>query len=208
MFYANNENGIRIEPTPSAGGICPTCGERVISKCGTIVSWHWSHLAGKDCDPWSEGETEWHLSWKRLVLPGRCEVRMPGFNGKDHRADIVGNGDTVVELQHSPISVEEIQEREWFYENMVWLFDATPFREKISIRRKDGFVTFRWKHPKKTLWFVRKPLYLDLGGNRVLLIKKLHQKTPCGGWGFVMDREDFIREFLSDHLKYELAVEK
>jgi len=205
MFYADDEVFGRFGPYPTGKANCPFCGDPVIAKCGTIVAWHWSHLAGKDCDPWSEGETQWHLGWKSLVYPDRCEVRMKGVH-RDHRADILGNGDTVVELQHSPISVEEIQEREYFYDRMIWLFDAAPFRDKLSIRKKDGFVTFRWKHPRKSLWFVEKPLFMDLGEDRILFAQKIHHKTPCGGWGYVMDHEEFIERFLSDHLKFELAV--
>ena len=43
-----------------------------------------------------------------------------------HRADIVTASGGVVEIQHSPISVDVITEREEFYgERMAWIFDAT-----------------------------------------------------------------------------------
>ena len=43
-----------------------------------------------------------------------------------HRADIVTASGGVVEIQHSPISVDVITEREEFYgEHMAWIFDAT-----------------------------------------------------------------------------------
>ena len=64
--------------------------------------------------------TEWHLGWQRAVPPERREVVMG-----PHRADIVTASGGVVEIQHSPISVDVITEREEFYgDRMAWIFDA------------------------------------------------------------------------------------
>ena len=65
------------------------------------------------------------MKWKRLVPKHCCEV-ICQKDGEKHRADILTESGVVVELQHSAISVDEIQERERFYgEKMIWLFDAT-----------------------------------------------------------------------------------
>lgn len=41
-----------------------------------------------------------------------------------HRADVRTPSGTVVEFQHSPITLETIQERETFYGDLMWVFDA------------------------------------------------------------------------------------
>ena len=107
---------------------------QMVPKCGSLKEWHWAHKAGSDCDPWSEPIGPWHLSWQTALRPEHVEVpRQP------HRADMMGNGGVVVELQHSSISPEEIQQRESFYGDMVRLFDAT-FRFRVV--RSDDMAFF------------------------------------------------------------------
>ena len=119
MLYA--KVGVKkLRASPELKGICPVCGTDVIPKCGSLVTWHWAHSYRQDCDPWSEPISPWHVSWQDIVLPDFAEVVLG-----PHRADILGNSDTVIELQHSSINSEQIAEREQFYGNMVWLFDAT-----------------------------------------------------------------------------------
>src|SRR5690606_4401063 len=149
--------GTRSRPLPGGRGTCPSCGATTIAKCGEINAWHWAHEA-RDCDPWSEGETEWHLSWKGLFGDEQCEVSMP-----PHRADVVGKHGCVLELQHSSIPAADIRKREAFYKRMIWLFDASGFAENMIFRKRDGYFSFRWKHPRKSLWECRQPLYLDFG---------------------------------------------
>ncbi len=127
MLYALNSKNEKVKATPRAKSICPLCGESLIAKCGSIKSWHWSHQRN-DCDSWYEPETEWHLGWKRLVDSQYTEVVM-----SNHRADIIGNNGLVIELQNSPISVEEIQKREQFYGNMIWVFNAEKFLKNLFI---------------------------------------------------------------------------
>lgn len=196
MIYAEI-NGRRVEPLPNTKAICPQCKGSVVSKCGAIKTWHWAHESTKDCDSWSEGETDWHKEWKNLISiddPDIAEVTIR--NGISmHRADICLRNKKVIEFQHSPISVDEIQEREWFYGSMVWVFDATEaFRKKrIYPGKKEG--SFRWKQPKKTIQFCNKPVYLDLGENwhgdeRML---RIHWLGDYGGKGEFIDRNDFLK---------------
>lgn len=263
--------------------ICPSCREEVISKCGSIKVWHWSHKADNDCDSWGEGETEWHINWKNEFPKEWQEVVI----GK-HRADIKLPSGKVIELQNSSISAEDIQERELFYGNMGWLFNGKTFAKNINLKfhkrsymtkdveiknHPEGYVTFRWKHPIKSLWNVKKPLYIELnnlkyeefqnakhsklislayeertsrddgsvtedikeyyhwkelcamnfgnfipnftpkkyilnaverlneeeecynGNNKILLIKKIYPTLPCGGWGILMTKEEFLKQF-------------
>lgn len=177
MLFAKDSDGNRVAAKPGATGECPGCNGALVPRCGELVSWHWAHRAGPDCDPWSEGESEWHRSWKRSVYPDCCEVQMG-----PHRADIV-TGSTVTELQHSQISPMEIRERERFYGRMVWIFNAAPFIRNLNFRPRDGFVSFRWKWPRKSLGAVTKPMYWDLGNGFSLEVRRLDVMTPSGGWG-------------------------
>lgn len=126
MLYADDQNGNKIEATPDSSGFCPACVSELVPKCGQIKIHHWAHKGRRDCDDWYEPETEWHAEWKRQFGKENCEVVMP-----PHRADIVGKSGVVIELQHSPISPEEIREREDFYKNMVWIVNAHPFQGNL-----------------------------------------------------------------------------
>jgi hypothetical protein len=123
-------NGDRAIPAKGLRASCPQCGGEVVAKCGSIVVHHWAHLAA-DCDPWSEPMTDWHIGWQSLVPSENREVTVGA-----HRADIKLNDGLVVEIQHSPISAEEIREREKFYKNMIWIFDARDFAERFVQRGK------------------------------------------------------------------------
>jgi hypothetical protein len=129
MFYARLADGTRALPTgKEQRATCPNCGEEVIGKYGQIVAPHWAHRADRECDAWGEHEGPWHLGWKALVVEAQCEVTMKRvIDGVEHhhRADVVGDRGVVIELQHSSISVEDIQARESFYGRMVWVFDAS-----------------------------------------------------------------------------------
>jgi hypothetical protein len=177
MLYANSPDGGKITATPDAEGTCPLCGVNLVSKCGRINAWHWAHKDMANCDPWYEPETPWHFGWKQLVAPAFCEFRLP-----PHRADILGNGATVIELQHSSISPEEIEEREQFYDNMIWLFDATDEAwNRFQLTHEQSpdvgrFVSFRWLHRRRSVAFCKKPVFLDLG-IRLLEVRKLYPKA-------------------------------
>ena len=107
---------------------CPHCKSEVIAKCGSINVWHWAHI-DRDCDLWSEPESDWHKEWKEKVPLKNREVTI-----NNHRADILLAKGLVVELQNSSISVENIRERENFYGEMVWLFNAQEFMNNCIIK--------------------------------------------------------------------------
>lgn len=177
---------------------------------------HWAH-PGKDCDPWHEHETDWHRYWKSLV-PADCVEVTIEKNGKRHRADIVTRSGTVIELQHSSISVEDIEEREGFYGKMVWLFDVSNCRPepqyqwsvitgekcetitkelRLRIRPKDDHHTFRWCHPRKSIAYTKTPVYLDVGRDEIFRLKKMYSEKRCGGWGILKSKsvfEDWLRK--------------
>lgn len=197
MIWAikNNE---RIKALPKQKALCPICNEEVISKCGSIKIWHWSHKSNKDCDNWWEPETEWHINWKN-EFPKECQEIIIG----KHRADIKTNY-TIIELQNSSISTKEIQEREEFYKNMIWLLNGKNLAKGLDLRKKKEVFTFRWKNPPKSWWIANKPIYIHLKkqlcgecliDNKIFLIKKIYNNIPCGGWGYLISKEDFLKKF-------------
>ena len=176
-------DGERAEPTPKARGTCELCESPVYAKCGSVVVWHWAHVSLRDCDPWFEGITQWHLDWQNLVPLERREVKM----GR-HRADMVTSAGTVVEIQHSYLPEDAIRAREEHYGNMIWIFDAREAwlsgRLTIRWRRKGtgGYWAFEWKHGKKTLDHVTAPLYLDCGDGLILRVMKIRFTPTMRGW--------------------------
>ena len=191
MLYAN-VNGVKSLPMKGLRGVCPACGETVITKCGGIVTHHWSHLAGSECDPWAEKIGPWHLGWQNLVEAFSVEVVVA-----PHRADIVGNDDVVVELQHSAISVEDIAAREEFYGNMVWLFDATERFDFLNSGRRTFFSLLRTKH----LALCTKPVYLDFGGMIVEVESFTDAMAKLDGYGLTRTPAWFVDRFLSSKLR-------
>jgi competence protein CoiA len=150
-----------------APATCPTCLSQVICKCGPLKVWHWAHNVA-DCDSWTEPETPWHKSWKERFPIDWREVTIGC-----HQAD-VKTPTLVFEFQHSSISVHDIAAREAHYENMVWVFDVLSAKKRIDFDTRDGSsarnggAVFKWKHPKRTIFTCRKPVFLDNGSGFVL----------------------------------------
>lgn len=187
------------------------------------------------CDAWAEPETEWHLWWKSVIgnISPRFIEKTIQKNGDRHRADAWFPNGTVYEFQHSPISTEEIHEREAFYGangNLTWIFDAIePFlRGRISVRSKDGYQTFRWKQARKSISACSANVFLDLG-EALLHVKRIYsrpqrtyskringhdvqveQRAMFAGWGYVTDKADFVAKLKSDakiFLESEISLE-
>lgn len=198
MILATAVNGERIPASPGLEAHCDICDTNVIPKCGRIVVWHWAHETVQNCDPWVEPVTSWHADWQ-AKFPIECrEVRIG-----NHRADIRLPNSRVIELQHSGISADEIEEREKFYGNMVWIWDAVDAYEagRLDLRIKDWDVapglkhcSFRWRHPRKSVFFHRRPVMFDIGGGRLLHLRRLYPDAPHGGWGTIYP----VDRFLSD----------
>ena len=170
MIWADTADG-KSTAAPGASGNCPACGGDLIAKCGTIVSWHWAHKTC-DCDHWSEPESEWHLDWKRKFPQKFQEVTIG-----PHRADVLCPKG-VIEFQKSSISATEIQERENFYGRMVWVVWAGDWclqHRRGSSKQAPRFV---WSPPRKSWFAARKPLFIDLGGDCLLRIKKMDRTLP------------------------------
>lgn len=205
-MYATSTFGSRVDASPGVEATCPSCDARVVPKCGEVMTWHFAHVRLEDCDTWSEGESAWHVGWKER-WPADCRERVLGAN-REHRADVYSGG-YVVELQHSSISASEIVERETFYEKhaamgMVWLFDAIePYRSgrlEVVPEGPEGAPVhhnFRWGAARKTILAAKHPIYFDLGGGELLMVRKIHKEDGkrTRGWGNKIHAEDFVSRF-------------
>ncbi len=121
-------NGVRSFPLKGKTGECICCGNEVIAKCGKINIHHWAHKRSKDCDPWSEPETEWHREWKNKFPEDYREVSFQNQETKEfHRADVHTKDGVTIEFQNSPLSVEEFNQRNGFYKKLIWVVNGSPF---------------------------------------------------------------------------------
>ncbi len=193
MLYAISKENEKIPATSKTVAFCGICKEQMIPKCGKINVHHWAHKSLEHCDDWHEPESEWHYSWKSLVPKRNCEITVEK-NGKKHRADIMTENGRVIELQHSPISVDEILRRENFYDKMIWLFDLRGCynSNRFKIYREDDYYTFCWIHGRKTISYCKKPVYFDLGYGKIFRLKSMYLSPPCRGWGLVQETGFFI----------------
>ena len=162
MWLANTPNGLREARYSRERGICPGCQEEVVGKCGPLMPNHWSHLAGSDCDTWSEPMTQWHKDWQAAAPTYRREVPLG-----PHRADIVTADGRIYEIQHSALSWDDIERREDFYSvDLVWLWDAREAwdEKRIDITSEEGReVKFYWPQSRRSIGRCRRVVLLDLG---------------------------------------------
>jgi Competence protein CoiA-like family len=185
-------DGERQLPFPKGRGVCPTCASTVIAKCGKIKTHHWAHESREDCDPWSENIGPWHLAWQNLVTDKHVEVAIG-----PHRADIVGNAGLVVELQHSPIPPDDIDAREQFYGDMIWVFDAT---ERFPCVPSGDRVFFSFAGTKH-IEFCKKKVFFDCGNYLVEVECFTDTFDKFSGFGRLRDQRWFAEQHLSDVLK-------
>lgn len=124
MRYAD-VGGEKLEAQPKLKGTCRNCGGEMVAKCGRVKVWHWSHKSQPPCDPWWESETEWHRNWKDNFPKEWQEIiHQDTVTGEKHIADVKNPFGLVIEFQHSTMPLEEMQAREAFYGEMIWIVDG------------------------------------------------------------------------------------
>lgn len=199
MRFAKDFGDNAIEPGYSGQtATCYCCGQTVRAKCGRLNAWHWAHEAG-DCDSFAEPMTAWHLAWQKY-LQAELGAKLEQVVRRDqeiHRADAVLPEGRVVELQHSSLSVQEIEKREHFYgvDRMLWVFDLRDAFDasRLLLRDRGSFHSFRWKHARKSIAACMAPVRLDIGGGYILKLKKMYVGPPCGGWGVLAHHPELER---------------
>ncbi len=191
-------------------GSCPLCGNKVISRCGPIKAWHWSHLKSENCDPWHEQETYWHLHWKLTFGKENSEIIIKK-NNKWHIADIFTEQEIVIELQNSPIKRDIINQREEFYgERMIWLLNGNKFKENFHIKDLEddshwwfnkhnntknmlGKKVFKWNYPRKSWEILKRHLFIDFGEKNLFWVKS--GMGTSTGIGVFVEKEKFIKKY-------------
>lgn len=183
---------------------------------------YWTYVDKKYILPVGyENESVWHHNWKSLVQNENCEV-IYGDNN-EHRADIVGNNGTIIEIQKSPIDIRIVRERIAFYSNfskerIVWLVDASQYWKKsFDIKRNGKFYEVKWKNKRQWTYLIAQNtdahLFLDFNINSELLLKTwvnkgkilccFYNKTKfydnyLSEVGICVDSKNVISKLLSD----------
>ena len=179
------------------------CGRPVLAKCGEMRAHHWAHESLGDCDTWASDETAWHLGWKSYcadrgaVAELTLASKYPRFEGQRHRADIVC-GSVVVEFQSNYLSPQAIAEREAFYGNVIWVYRADRWLDRIEYITPRGaeVARFRWKHGAQSMAAHRRPavwwdMRRDPGDEITLdLVRVWVDPTDGSMWGSVRLRLD------------------
>lgn len=156
MIIAKNRYGRRVKANDAVkeeGYWCPCCDSEVVLKKGNVNIHHFAHKSKKQCDDWHEPMTQWHRDWQER-FPEHCREVVLEKDGVVHRADIcIDYGDgkkLIIELQHSPITKEEIMKRNEFYSQfgkLIWVFDM---RDKRFYKNGKGLSTYySWSRPSK-----------------------------------------------------------
>lgn len=152
MRYGLNNKNKRVEVTSKGQRAkCSDCGSILIAKFGEFKEKHWSHKSNNDCDSWHEPITEWHLSWQNL-FPFECREVSLKRNNAIHRADIMLKNGMVIEIQNSPININDIEGRESFYgnKNMIWIINGNNLLKHSNVRyrfiKQEFSLTFSIPH--------------------------------------------------------------
>lgn len=173
-YDKNGEDVIAREVTRELGPFsCPECGERVVVKKGPIKAHHFAHLNFTVCT-YNTGESEEHRRNKYLIYdalrshPAVSKLKLERYL-KEVRPDISFCLEekfyVAIELQISPISVDEIARRTRFYtaKNIAVLW-ITPYHNRMSC-----FTPYRtrvWERYLHALYFGK--VYYWLGGEELL----------------------------------------
>lgn len=227
MIWAIVDNR-KTKPTPKLNGKCPVCLNKVISKCGEVNDWYWSHLKKDNCDSWFESETIWHKHWKMTFGKENTEIVI-SIDNKKHIADIQTNKGVIIELQNSPISKFIIKEREEFYgEQMLWLINGVKFKNNLSpknywndkrfeelandIEKQIKFIMgprvekgkndefFHWKYPIRSWIDVHRHIFIDFGDDTLFWVKEGMGTKQIRGT-YVL-KKDFIKKYEGDYKYY------
>lgn len=166
-------------------------------KLGNIKRHHFAHQAYTDCN--HKHKTLWHLTYQSLFP--QTEIFFPNKNFPKSEensqktyniADILVEG-TVIEIQHSPISREEIRARETVYEKMIWIFDVKNSVTGTEFICQDETGICILQLNKKYLCQTEQETYYDCGK---YLCKKLslHGKYALCK---IVAYEDFAKKFIT-----------
>lgn len=190
-FGLDKKTKERIEPQHGQSAICQYCEAELIPKCGPIKVHHWAHKSKFKCDHWWEKETEWHRNWKsKFPIEWQEIIRFDQSNNKKHIADIfIPSKELVIEFQNSPINKDELEQRERFYEKMIWVVNTENISIEIflvesildEIKTLENNIFSRWLNPcikvphniKEKLYEYRNHTFHNMNQDFIETIKNL-----------------------------------
>ena len=196
---------------------CPICHKKLLQKRGMIKAFHFAHYADTDCiDHWHYDMSLWHYTWQDR-FPKECQEIVKTYKDKTHRADVLlEEVKTVIEFQHSEISIFEFNDRNSFYNKLgyrvIWVFDMIEeFTENnIALIDEESKEKFYYHHAKKifsdfdyksdnvTLFFQIKPV-------KSLKLLKVTWVSPKGFYRFC-GKEFSLNEFISFVKKEKIKI--
>lgn len=74
------------------------------------------------------------------------------------------------------------------------------YRLHLRARDNTNYRTFRWRHAKKHIAYCTKPVFLDLGNDQLLHLKKMYPESPVGGWGFIHPKSKLVNQIATGKL--------
>jgi hypothetical protein len=154
-------NGRRVRAHIAGSGALGTCPwtRLPVKACVGEILQYWAYVGGAPKLPAGyEQESEWHEQWKATIDDAHCEVVMGPNN--EHRADILGSDNTVIEIQHSRIDIRDSRARVDFYRThtgrrVIWVVDIQEFwRKTFTLGQRDekGHYRVEWNPRRMWLW--------------------------------------------------------
>ena len=158
-------------------------------------------------------ETSWHTNLQRQFKTCGCdtEVKVEETKFKNYRrGDVLNSNRDVLELQHSPISKQEIENRIQDYSlkghpNIYWLIDGTNFS---VIERSDNrfliSLSYPWLH-LSNLFCTCEFIFAYCNMDTKEFIVKFDPRSVRNGMVYVLESyqyllEDFIYYFTNDYI--------
>ncbi|MCE2893734.1 MAG: hypothetical protein LW721_04795 [Flammeovirgaceae bacterium] len=211
-------NGQRLRAEQAGSGtvgVCPWTRLNVKAKVGEIRQ-YWAYEGGQPNLPEGyEIESEWHYNWKFPVKDEHCEV-VCGQNN-EHRADVIGNNETVIEIQKSAIDIRVVRERTNFYRDLsnkrvIWLVNATDYwqtRLKVQFDKRNGKnYPIEWKPVRQWVIEIARTsstnLFLDYNPKSDKLLQMwIHDKKLMGSF---VTKIDFFKRYYFANAKDEFKI--
>ena len=224
LRFAITKDGTRVEPQRDVEAFCPVCNKPLVAKLGLVNAHHWAHKNGVKCtDTWLSPETKWHSNWKNKFPKEWQEIRCKdNETGEIHIADVKTTSGFVIEFQHSPIELEEIESRENFYKDMLWVIDLGKpgYRNLLTSKKIKGEpdnLGFRCTNLNELIppeWINRKSIIcLDyLGNSELYEFRPIYCLIPTGfkdaTYVYKLGREEFITGIVNNKLVIDLKERK
>ncbi|GAX05541.1 competence protein CoiA [Secundilactobacillus pentosiphilus] len=155
MLTAQTEQNQRVAASDAQRGMpyfCPSCREQVILKRGTRMMAHFAHRPNSNCRPFSESESQKHLTgkWQLAAYFGRKHVELePYLQLLAQRPDLLVKREAhqlAVEYQCSPISAGKLRQRNQGYHayglEVIWILGEAYLQTITSVRHAEKWLQY------------------------------------------------------------------